>query len=146
MTESESVALPLGDTPLTNAILTDIPNFVKPFLKIFSMNLKKSFYYQYTPFREKAYQNKSPALRENQVFLIFSEKNQNSVAIRQKVWYNNIRYPVGNPLLPVAQLDSASDSDSEGRRFESFRVGQKNRQASLEACRFLLSLFFSHPS
>ena len=28
--------------------------------------------------------------------------------------------------LPVAQLDSASDSDSEGRRFESFRAGQKN--------------------
>ena len=27
--------------------------------------------------------------------------------------------------LPVAQLDSASDSDSEGRRFESYRVGQK---------------------
>ena len=27
--------------------------------------------------------------------------------------------------LPVAQLDSASDSDSEGRRFESCRVGQK---------------------
>ena len=25
----------------------------------------------------------------------------------------------------MAQLDSASDSDSEGRRFESFRVGQK---------------------
>ncbi len=28
--------------------------------------------------------------------------------------------------LPVAQLDSASDSDSEGRRFESYRVGQKS--------------------
>ena len=28
-------------------------------------------------------------------------------------------------FLPVAQLDSASDSDSEGRRFESYRVGQK---------------------
>ena len=27
--------------------------------------------------------------------------------------------------LPVAQLDSASDSDSEGHRFESVRVGQK---------------------
>ena len=27
--------------------------------------------------------------------------------------------------LPVAQLDSASDSDSEGRRFKSFRAGQK---------------------
>ena len=26
--------------------------------------------------------------------------------------------------LPVAQLDSASDSDSEGQRFESVRVGQ----------------------
>ena len=26
--------------------------------------------------------------------------------------------------LPVAQLDSASDSDSEGRRFKSFRAGQ----------------------
>ena len=25
----------------------------------------------------------------------------------------------------MAQLDSASDSDSEGRRFESYRVGQK---------------------
>ena len=29
-----------------------------------------------------------------------------------------------NAYLPVAQLDSASDSDSEGRRFESCRVGQ----------------------
>ena len=29
-------------------------------------------------------------------------------------------------FLPVAQLDSASDSDSEGRRFESYRVGQKS--------------------
>ena len=27
--------------------------------------------------------------------------------------------------LPVAQLDSASDSDSEGQRFESARAGQK---------------------
>ena len=27
--------------------------------------------------------------------------------------------------LPVAQLDSASDSDSEGPRFESARAGQK---------------------
>ena len=28
--------------------------------------------------------------------------------------------------LPVAQLDSASDSDSEGRRFKSYRAGQRN--------------------
>ena len=33
--------------------------------------------------------------------------------------------------LPVAQLDSASDSDSEGRRFESCRVGQKNNRYPL---------------
>ena len=33
-----------------------------------------------------------------------------------------LKYPC---YLPVAQLDSASDSDSEGRRFESFRAGQK---------------------
>ena len=45
-------------------------------------------------------------------------------------WYNNLTN------LPVAQLDSASDSDSEGRRFESYRVGQKKRQASTEVCRF----------
>ena len=37
--------------------------------------------------------------------------------------------------LPVAQLDSASDSDSEGQRFESARVGQKNNEA-------IASLFF----
>ena len=29
--------------------------------------------------------------------------------------------------LPVAQLDSASDSDSEGPRFESAQVGQVKR-------------------
>ena len=37
MTESESVALPLGDTPLTNAIITDIVIFVKCFFEIFSL-------------------------------------------------------------------------------------------------------------
>ena len=29
--------------------------------------------------------------------------------------------------LPVAQLDRATDSDSVGRRFESYRVGQKSK-------------------
>ena len=32
----------------------------------------------------------------------------------------------------MAQLDSASDSDSEGRRFESFRAGQ-NKSTALGA-------------
>ena len=31
----------------------------------------------------------------------------------------------------MAQLDSASDSDSEGRRFESYRVGQKIDKSKL---------------
>ena len=46
-----------------------------------------------------------------------SRAKDNSSVLR--VFYNSIFY------LPVAQLDSASDSDSEGRRFKSFRVGQK---------------------
>ena len=32
-------------------------------------------------------------------------------------------------FLPVAQLDSARDSDSRGRRFESYRVGQNKKPA-----------------
>ncbi len=45
-------------------------------------------------------------------------------------WPHQNRNGVGGSIfkflyLPVAQLDSASDSDSEGRRFESYRVGQK---------------------
>ena len=44
------------------------------------------------------------------------------LAFARKLWYNSA---VGKiKYLPVAQLDSASDSDSEGRRFESFRAGQ----------------------
>ena len=43
------------------------------------------------------------------------------VAFSAGLWYN---ITVRTEYLPVAQLDSASDSDSEGRRFESFRVGQ----------------------
>ena len=39
--------------------------------------------------------------------------------------------------LPVAQLDRAPDSDSEGRRFESYRVGQKFDK-------FRLGEFFIH--
>ena len=41
-----------------------------------------------------------------------------------------------NAYLPVAQLDSASDSDSEGRRFESCRVGQKSRRSARGVCFF----------
>ena len=37
----------------------------------------------------------------------------------------------------MAQLDSASDSDSEGRRFESFRAGQRRPTRTLS-----LSVFF----
>ena len=39
--------------------------------------------------------------------------------------------------LPVAQLDSASDSDSEGRRFESYRVGQKTKNER-RGCSFFI--------
>ena len=43
-----------------------------------------------------------------------------------------------SPYLPVAQLDSASDSDSEGRRFESCRVGQKTVPALVAGTVFLI--------
>ena len=41
--------------------------------------------------------------------------------------------------LPVAQLDSASDSDSEGRRFESCWAGQKNTDGDKVPIGVLLS-------
>ena len=44
------------------------------------------------------------------------------VKIRLKKWQ---KYAIIYLHLPVAQLDSASDSDSEGRRFKSFRAGHK---------------------
>ena len=47
---------------------------------------------------------------------------EKGVAFLKQVCYNDV---VKISYLPVAQLDSASDSDSEGRRFESFRVGQE---------------------
>ena len=36
------------------------------------------------------------------------------------LWYNIYTHP------PLAQLDRVSDSDSEGRRFESCRAGQSS--------------------
>ncbi len=43
---------------------------------------------------------------------------------RIKIWYTVLC----TKDLPVAQLDSASDSDSEGQRFKSVRVGQKVKE------------------
>ena len=102
MSESESDALPLGDTPIfgTRDIIAKANGFVNSFFeksfcrtKIFAKNLVK----------------------------------------RRTLWYNipvAMRNYAQQPIfLPVAQLDSASDSDSEGRRFKSFRVGQKRGTA-----------------
>ena len=47
--------------------------------------------------------------------------------------------------LPVAQLDSASDSDSEGRGFESCRVGQK-RSAPPRGARSVFALPAAEPA
>ena len=44
---------------------------------------------------------------------------------RRGVCYNTIQPPQrGSCYVPVAQLDSALDSDSKGRRFESCRAYQ----------------------
>ena len=45
--------------------------------------------------------------------------------------------------LPVAQLDSARDSDSRGRRFESCRVGQKEKSRKRLFLFVLFTLHFS---
>ena len=64
---------------------------------------------------------------------------EKGVAFLNQVCYNGV---VKISYLPVAQLDSASDSDSEGRRFESFRVGQKEKSRKrLSFCSILFSLF-----
>ena len=48
----------------------------------------------------------------------------------------------------MAQLDSASDSDSEGRRFESFRAGQINPEVAspLRDLFYLLVIFETSPT
>ena len=47
---------------------------------------------------------------------------------------NTAGYGIIALYLPVAQLDSARDSDSRGRRFESCRVGQKEKHFVKGAC------------
>ena len=100
MTESESVALPLGDAPIfsTLCIIADILHLVNTYFQLF---LKKLF-----PFQKK------------RVFLLYNAR---------LLWYNT-HYKL--KFLPVAQLDSASDSDSEGQRFKSVRVGQTKSHPS----------------
>ncbi len=97
MSESESDALPLGDTPIfgTDVIIANPEIFVKGFFE-------KSF-----------------------VERKFLAKTLSSVPLCGIISPLRVQLiPAGIKFLPVAQLDSASDSDSEGRRFESFRVGQ----------------------
>ena len=95
MSESESDALPLGDTPRfsTLGIISHRKRFVNTYFKLF---LKK-----YSFFRK--------------IGFFYFTKYVFCDTIHKSILY-----------LPVAQLDSASDSDSEGQRFESVRVGQKN--------------------
>ena len=50
---------------------------------------------------------------------------------------NTAGYGIIALYLPVAQLDSARDSDSRGRRFESCRVGQKKERKSRTFSLFL---------
>ena len=132
MTESESVALPLGDTPLTNAIITKARELVKSFFEKNKVFLPAFFNYlslnwQKTPI-VSGFDFERRGLLER--FLGFFDF---SVEIPKELWYN-----IQGSFLPVAQLDSASDSDSEGRRFKSFRAGQKNSTS------FDLSNFFIH--
>lgn len=72
-----------------------------------------------------------------------SKKFSKSIAFRPGLCYNISALRDSQRHLPVAQLDSASDSDSEGRRFESFRVGQKHTQRNMRSgCVCFFTLIF----
>ena len=109
MTESESVALPLGDAPIfsTTVIITDFSWFVNTNFQLFF-----SFLF--------------PFLKKSQKIPFFTLQR-----FKTMVQYRG--------HLPVAQLDSASDSDSEGQRFESARVGQARKHPPAGV--FLLFLY-----
>ena len=62
-------------------------------------------------------EDKEPVRYGRNVYLYFPFERQTLKAF-------TFTYKLNILFLPVAQLDSASDSDSEGRRFESYRVGQ----------------------
>ena len=83
MTESESVALPLGDAPIFSTWLL--------YQKFFRLSIT------------------------------FCKKTKNN--FKNLDFFSALCYNI--EYLPVAQLDSASDSDSEGQRFKSVRVGHK---------------------
>ena len=103
MSESESDALPLGDTPRfsTLGIISHRKRFVNTYFKLF---LKK-----YSFFRK--------------IGFFYFTKYVFCDTIHKSILY-----------LPVAQLDSASDSDSEGQRFESVRVGQNKARGQGPPC------------
>ena len=112
MTESESVALPLGDAPIfsTTVIITDFSWFVNTNFQLFF-----SFLF--------------PFLKKSQKIPFFTLQR-----FKTMVQYRG--------HLPVAQLDSASDSDSEGQRFESARVGQARKHPlRVFSCFFYMDKF-----
>lgn len=56
---------------------------------------------------------------------MYPEKMQKGLAISKGVWYNSFRCQKDSKnYAPVAQLDSATDSDSVGHWFESSRAYQ----------------------
>ena len=207
MTESESVALPLGDTPLTNDIITDLDFLVKCFFenfsrsfvfftfarkillfflffRLFAKNMPLPLNFSEKKFKmqlksqkicdiivqsERSFDGhicpwhsrialKTPTLKvasEKQLNTVFGEAKPSKArswrseftergATTMRRWRTKvqIRLDLNRTIsyLPVAQLDSASDSDSEGRRFKSFRAGQKS--TSIDRC---LSIFFFVP-
>ena len=105
MTESESVALPLGDAPLTWLLYHKDFSLSILFWKYF---LCFSLIFLYT------------ILLKINRFIPFFKYRQNLIENIKKLCYN-----VKVIFLPVAQLDSARDSDSRGRRFKSCRAGHK---------------------
>ena len=63
---------------------------------------------------------------------MYPEKMQKGLAISKGVWYNSFRCQKGSKsYAPVAQLDSATDSDSVGHWFESSRAYHQTTSVKL---------------
>ena len=117
MTESESVALPLGDAAIfsTSVIITDSFAFVNTKMKI---SPKSFFFFKYCVKSRHLY-GKSCVLARNcrnltRIFAREGLQNGNECGIMTR-------------YAPVAQLDRAQASDAWCRRFKSCSVRHKNR-------------------
>ena len=110
-----SPAFPFPSAPLPIPVSSFLPSITgfspTSVLSVLALTLDPAYY---SPLRSTCHSHLSHPTPQDHLFLEKHFTFEKRCAILHKHL---------NKHLPVAQLDSASDSDSEGRRFESCRVG-----------------------